>query len=253
MKTRLFYNKFENSLFAYDDLTYSTQSLNGRFKSFYNDDGYGGSLEAGTSFIARNVTKASFSYRLDKHSEFNINRPTSPQFINTEPTQHTKENTWSVALENTFSATPAFDLVAGVSYDKNELQLAEEFNASAGLFEYPTGGSDSVNGQLAAFWNYGGGRLNASISNRTRFPTIFERFSTRFGTAIPNPDLQTERATNYEIGWDPSLVEERAAAYRGVLQRPDGHDPDGDRDADSADHPDAERWRWALLRRGDEL
>ena len=29
----------------------------------------------------------------------------------------------------------------------------------------------------------------------------FERFSTRFGNAIPNPDLEPERALNYEIGW----------------------------------------------------
>jgi iron complex outermembrane receptor protein len=205
VKTRLFYNRFENSLFAYDDLTYTTQSLNGRFRSYYDDDGYGGSVEAGTSFVDRNVTKASFNYRRDRHAEFNINRPTSAQFINTEPKQHTEENTWSAAVENTFSATDALDLVAGVSYDKNDLKLAEEFNTTRGLFEYPDGGSNATNVQGAAFWSYGGGRVNASISSRTRFPTIFERFSTRFGTALPNPDLSPERAINYEIGWDPTL------------------------------------------------
>jgi len=47
-----------------------------------------------------------------------------------------------------------------------------------------------------------------SISSRSRFPTIFERFSTRFGTALPNPDLKSERATHYEIGWDPNLSSE---------------------------------------------
>jgi iron complex outermembrane receptor protein len=38
-------------------------------------------------------------------------------------------------------------------------------------------------------------------------PTIFERFSTRFGTAIPNPDLEPERAVNYELGWSSRLNE----------------------------------------------
>ncbi|MEJ1964440.1 MAG: TonB-dependent receptor [Gammaproteobacteria bacterium] len=207
VKTRLFYNKFYNLLYAYDDATYTTQSLNGRFQSVYDDDGYGGSIEAGTSFVDRNVTKVSINYREDKHSEYNINRPTSAQFRNTEPKQHTKEDTWSLAAENTFSATDAIDLVAGVSYDKNELELAQEFNATQGLFAYPNGSSHATNVQGAAFWTYGGGRLSATISSRTRFPTIFERFSTRFGTARPNPDLSPERAINYEVGWDPALSE----------------------------------------------
>ena len=207
VKTRLFYNKFYNSLFAYDNATYTTQSLNGRFQSFYDDDGYGGSVEAGTSFVDRDVTKFSFNWREDRHSEYNINRPTSVQFVNTEPKQHTKENTWSLAVENTFKATDSLDLVAGVSYDKNELKLAQEFNATQGLFAYPTGGSDATNLQAAAFWTYDGGRVNASISSRTRFPTIFERFSTRFGTALPNPDLSAERGINYELGWDPALTQ----------------------------------------------
>ncbi len=43
-------------------------------------------------------------------------------------------------------------------------------------------------------------RFHASISSRARFPTIFERFSSRFGGATSAPDLKSERATNYEIG-----------------------------------------------------
>jgi iron complex outermembrane receptor protein len=39
------------------------------------------------------------------------------------------------------------------------------------------------------------------VSDRGRFPTIFELYSTRFGFATPNPDLGAERATNLEIGW----------------------------------------------------
>jgi iron complex outermembrane receptor protein len=40
------------------------------------------------------------------------------------------------------------------------------------------------------------------VSDRARFPVIFELYSTRFGTATPNPDLGPERATNLEIGWN---------------------------------------------------
>ena len=45
------------------------------------------------------------------------------------------------------------------------------------------------------------GEVHASVSDRARFPVIFELYSTRFGTATPNPDLGPERATNLELGW----------------------------------------------------
>jgi iron complex outermembrane receptor protein len=43
------------------------------------------------------------------------------------------------------------------------------------------------------------------VSDRTRFPTIFERFSSRFGGATSNPGLKAERGMNYEIGFSDAL------------------------------------------------
>lgn len=54
-------------------------------------------------------------------------------------------------MENTFAATSELDLVAGVSHEANDLKRAQEFNATAGLFEYPTGDSDATNFQGAAY------------------------------------------------------------------------------------------------------
>lgn len=45
------------------------------------------------------------------------------------------------------------------------------------------------------------GEWHASLSDRARFPVIFELYSTRFGFATNNPDLGPERATNMEVGW----------------------------------------------------
>jgi iron complex outermembrane receptor protein len=202
LKTKLFFNTYENSLFAYDNATYTTQSANGRFQSFYDDEGYGGSIELGTTLGSRNTFGAALHYRRDEHTEYNDNRPTAPAFRTIEPLQETNEDTWSIAVENTFAATDQLDIVAGLSHDANDLNKAEEFNTAAGLFEYPTGGSDATNVQGAAYWQYAVDRqLRGVISSRTRFPTIFERFSTRFGSAIPNPNLEAERAVNYELGW----------------------------------------------------
>jgi iron complex outermembrane recepter protein len=56
--------------------------------------------------------------------------------------------------------------------------------------------------QAAMVWRHAAsGEWQASISDRARFPVIFELYSTRFGTATPNPDLGPERSTNVELGW----------------------------------------------------
>jgi len=206
LKTSVFNNTFENSLYAYDDATYTTQSANGRFQSFYDDEGYGGSVEIELPIGERNTFGAAYHQRRDEHTEYNDNRPTHPTLRSIEPIQSTLEDTRSLAFENTFAATPDLDLVAGASYDENDLKLAQEYNAATGMIEYPTGGSDATNVQGAAYWRYAeGSQLRGVISSRTRFPTIFERFSTRFGTALPNPDLEAEQAVNYELGWSGEL------------------------------------------------
>ncbi len=105
--------------------------------------------------------------------------------------------------------------------------------------------------QGAAYWRYAEGReLRGVISSRTRFPTIFERFSTRFGTAFPNPDLEPERAVNYELGWSVQLTDgldlSTALFYADIEDMiqtvvvsagPPQH------------HADAKRWRRRVLRR----
>lgn len=203
VKTKLFYNTFNNALDAFDNINYTTQSANGRFRSIYEDHAYGGSTEFGTSLIPRNTLKAALHYRRDVHNEWNINRPTSPAFSSTEPKQEQVQTTWSMAAENTFHLTRDIDLVGGLSFDKYSIDKAEEFSSATGaIYEYPKGGATAFNWQSAAIWRYSDtGRLNFSVSDRARFPTIFELYSTRFGTATPNPNLGAERATNYELGW----------------------------------------------------
>jgi iron complex outermembrane receptor protein len=98
--------------------------------------------------------------------------------------------------------TPAVDLVGGIGFEKYEVTKAQSFTAARGLFELPRGGADSFNWQTALIWRYDtAAEVFASVSDRSRFPVLFELYSTRFGTATPNPDLGPERATNVELGW----------------------------------------------------
>ena len=114
--------------------------------------------------------------------------------------------------------TPTVDLVGGISYDNYAITKAQEFNATRGLFEYPKGGSDSFNWQGAAiFHTPSRGEFHASVSDRARFPIFFELYSTRFGTATPNPNLGPERAANLEVGWKKDMARDTHVAGTVVL------------------------------------
>lgn len=47
----------------------------------------------------------------------------------------------------------------------------------------------------------------ATVSQKTRFATIKDRYSYRMGTAIPNPDLKPETAINYEVNYTAKFFE----------------------------------------------
>jgi iron complex outermembrane receptor protein len=212
LQTRTFYNTFENGLQSYDNLTYTTQSQPFAFFSPYDDRAYGVRIDFNVTSLESNTLKMALHYRTDEHIEQQTSRPTHPTLAFEEPPQEQVQNVWSVGIENTFHLRPELDIVAGVSYDDYEVTKAQEFgnhdnNAATPniLFERPKGGGDAFNSQVAAIYRYNeSAQLHFSISDRGRFPTFFELYSTRFGTATPNPDLGPERATNYEIGWERS-------------------------------------------------
>jgi iron complex outermembrane receptor protein len=206
LKTNAYYNMLSNSLRSFDDNTYTAQTRRYAFDSWYDDYAYGGMAELGTNLIPMNTLKVAAHYRLDNHKERNNNQPTSSSAF-LEPWQETEERTWSLAAENTFHATKWFDIVGGVSRDFADLLQAQEWDSTnKAIYQYPTGKGRSWNWQSAAIMRYSNdGKVYASVSDRTRFPNLFERFSTRFGTAEPNPDLEAEEATNYEIGWSDTF------------------------------------------------
>jgi len=200
VKTNAYYNTFESKLRFFNSVTYDTL-LNA--DSPYEDSSYGGFVEAGTQLIPMNTLKAAIHYRHDSHSERD-----GPGFTPRKPKIYNIEDTWSFALENTFHATRNFDFVTGVSYDMNAVDKAESWDRTnpTVITQQPRPEVDAWNAQGAAIYRYSdSGKTHASISSRTRFPTAFERYSTRFGARVPNPFLKPERSTNYEVGVSDTL------------------------------------------------
>lgn len=206
LKTRLFRNSFYNLLRSFDNRNENTQTLGRAFNSPYWDDAWGGSAELSLRPSEKESLTVAIHYRRDKHVEAQQSFPSGA----TEADQEDLEDTWSIAAENKLEVAPGLLLTVGAGYDWRDLKKAEEYGAPLGtnpsaapsrLYSYPLANSSIWNAQGRLDWKSGDDTgLYASISSRGRFPTIFERFSQRFGTSIPNPVLRPERATNYEIG-----------------------------------------------------
>ncbi|MDR1647913.1 MAG: TonB-dependent receptor [Zoogloeaceae bacterium] len=195
LKTRAYFNTFENDLKAYTNTTLSTAN----WTSFYDDKAYGASAEIGAD-LARHTLKAALHYRRDKHTEWQTTHATGF----TEPKQTALEDTYSLALEDTWRVTDRLDITGGISRDWRNSKKAEEYSTSGGntgFFKYRVADSHANNIQGAVVYRYSDhGKVHFFASNRTRFPTMFERFSSRFGGATSNPWLRPERALNLEIG-----------------------------------------------------
>ncbi|HPN05494.1 MAG TPA: TonB-dependent receptor [Hyphomonadaceae bacterium] len=226
LRSRVYYNMFENLLSSFDTAAQNTQTLPRAFNSYYDDTAYGANVTLEAKLSDTNTLTGSLHYRNDEHNEqqdgFTRTPATGSPSANraySEPWQGTTEDTYSFALEDVQKLGPNLDLVLGASYDWTKLKSATDVNVSVTgttiansqiVFtpvNYPLRDMEGVNAQAALIWQATDAmKVHTSISSRVRFPTLFERFSSRFGTAIPNPDVDPERSTNFEVGTSVTLA-----------------------------------------------
>ncbi|GAA3753510.1 TonB-dependent receptor [Flavobacterium ginsengisoli] len=199
-KTRLYFDRFKNTLDSYDDSSYSTQTKPYAFESIYNDYTFGGNLEYNTKIIPKNDLKFAFQFKEDVHRENNLG----------EPVRHFIDNTVLIGIEDVYKVNSKFTVIPGVSYNIRKNLEAEDYNSTTKtISDFPdAGASDAFNAQVGLFYQLNNQqKLGATISQKTRFATIKDRYSYRMGTAIPNPDLKPEKAINYELNYTTNLFE----------------------------------------------
>lgn len=198
LKVRAYHDTYENSLYAYDNARYDSQTRAPSFRSWYDDYSNGASVEDEWSLSDENLLRLAYHFKQDVHREHDGG----------EPWQHFEDRTQSLALEDSHALSERLTLVVGVSHDQRDGREAQSYAKTTGLVDEEGGKNHSNNAQVGLFFQQDEAtQWRASVARKSRFATIKDRYSYRMGTAIPNPDLKSEHATHFELGYQRALGE----------------------------------------------
>ena len=194
LKTRLFYDKYYNVLKSFDNNTYSTQAKGSSFTSIYDDKTYGGAVELGIYSIKDNELKFAVNTKYDHHKEYNEG----------ETPQNFKDNTVVIAVEDVWNISPKVMLIGGAGYCARFGIEAQDLEDDL-LYSFDTPDDKAFNAQAGMYYKVKDNHsLYATVARKSRFATMKDRYSYKMGSALPNPDLESEHSVNTEIGYNGS-------------------------------------------------
>jgi len=192
IKAKFYQDKFKNSLHIFSNGTYSTITNPVTDISAYDDETYGGSLELSSVRLKDNEIKFVTHYKVDKHLASDGAGATTESF---------QDTLLSFAVEDNLKITPDLLLSLGISHHS---LTANSVYKSGATITIPDEKS-ATNGQMGLFYDLtANARFYATVAQKTRLPTLKDRFSLRFSTYIENPALAPEESINYEIGYQGS-------------------------------------------------
>ena len=196
LKAIAYYDTSTNSLFSYDDATYTTMDKKFAFKSRYEDYSYGARLEYGIELDAHMLSAAAH-YKKDVHNGYDLDKITEAK----SKAENYEDHTISLGIEDTFSISAQWQLLAGIGYD---IQSADDiFDTNTAYQEMLKKETRSaISPEMALIYTLeGAGKIRASIARKTYMPSMKDRYSRRFNSYVPNSDLDNEIATHYELGY----------------------------------------------------
>lgn len=194
LKLRLYSDKFDNEVDTYTNDTYSVLKTAGSGsvstgRSIYNDKTLGGGVELESRRFDAHTLRFVAQTKEDNH------RGLDGTGLLLE--EYTDRLRYYGAEDNIQLAT-ALMLSVGLSHQ--ELDPSKVFNL-ASPYSVP-GRKSADNAQVGMFYDYSSAaRFYGTIAQKTRLPTLKDRYSARLGTYVENPNLQPEESVNYEIGY----------------------------------------------------
>jgi len=194
-KTRLFYDKFENELQAYDGNNKGYKNTNEWFNSKYDDYSFGGSGQLDYRINDAQTLKTAYFQKHDHHKSIDDDSPD----VNMESI------TRSLGLEHSWQITNRLKWVVGLSYDMNNIEKAE-YRDGDKIGNWGNHNTKVFSPQTALYFDINNDTtIYGAISRRSNLPTLSNRYSNSFGEDAPNPSLDAEIATTYELGLEHKI------------------------------------------------
>lgn len=183
-KVIFFYDKYDNTLDAYDDATYTTQAKRFAFHSTYDDYSFGSSIFLTHKLEELGELTWGINYKRDVHRE---------QDDYEVPWEKYKMDTYTLGAECGLTPLDKFAVSGGVSANVEHPVYANE--------QPLRGDIEILDGRLGVHYRASSDfEIFGSFAHKTRFPTLKELYSGYSGRNIPNPHLKEESAYNFEIG-----------------------------------------------------
>lgn len=205
LKTRLYYDKFDNTLESYDDNTYSTQTKGYAFTSIY-DDYTLGAIGTLSCLMEKNTLSFDVQYKYDDHKEHNVG----------DPVQQMTDQSLAVSLVDNYYLD-RFSFHGGVSMNHEKGLSAEYLDENDELAEYPKNDNTVLNGEFNVLYGLTeASEIRGGLSYKTRFPTMKDRYSQSFGKSWANPELKAENALNYTLDYSGKFAGDQLSFDAGV-------------------------------------
>jgi iron complex outermembrane receptor protein len=192
-----YYDKYDNRMDEY--FSWSSYLLgNHQAHSDYDEYSLGAHIDGGWNINSWNKLRAALTWRKDDHLGYRGERKEV----------HVNEDTWSAGLEYSINPLRPLTLTGGIGFDAIVPQdfwgLTNELIQQLGVGYYlvQTEMMGLLSWQGGAFWDITADhQLRLTSARRNHFPTMSQRYSTRFGSVRPNPGLGPEFANHFELGY----------------------------------------------------
>ena len=218
LKTRVFYDQYQNLMLFYNKLPYTQANLNtsAGANTAYDDHTQGFSTEFESRLIPRNVLSTSFFFKDDTH-KLNLLVP----YKGMPGAWSDRQQLSSIGLQDVYSISSRLTATFGFSADHLNGLRATDTNTNLAFVS--GSGCNTTNTNPTSFsactphfWGYNpqasisyalgnAGHLFAGFARKTRFPTMDEMFSYKklaLGpTSLANPSLVPEHSNNWTFGY----------------------------------------------------